>query len=78
MPVAKIWNGTEWVVAIVGAKGEKGDPGDISGTLGSIPDVDLDDLEDGQILVYDASGEEAFWRNQTLEIDGGAPDTVYS
>jgi hypothetical protein len=27
MPVAKLWDGTQWVVAIVGAKGDTGDVG---------------------------------------------------
>ena len=78
MPIAKLFDGENWVPAIIGQKGEKGDPGDISGSIGSIPDVDLDNLEDDQILVYKDSGEGGLWVNETLSIDGGAPDTVYS
>lgn len=49
MAVAKIWNGSAWVRAIVGAKGDKGDPG-----------IVIDEgsgAADGDILVYDASAD---------------------
>ena len=46
MAVAKLWNGSAWVRAIVGAKGDKGDPG-----------IVIDEgsgFNDGDILRYDA------------------------
>lgn len=45
--VAKIWDGTAWVPAIIGAQGPQGDPG-----------IDIDEgsgFADGDILVYDAN-----------------------
>lgn len=47
MAVAKVWDGSDWVRAIVGAKGDQGDPG-----------IDIDKgsgFQDGDILVYDAT-----------------------
>jgi hypothetical protein len=49
MAVAKVWDGTAWVRAIVGAKGDPGDPG-----------IVIDEgsgFEDGNTLVYDAAGD---------------------
>jgi hypothetical protein len=43
MPVAKLWNGSQWVIAIVGAKGD--------------PGISIDEgsgFNDGDILRYDA------------------------
>jgi hypothetical protein len=49
MAVAKVWDGTAWVRAIVGAKGDPGDPG-----------IVIDEgsgFQDGDILVYDGVGD---------------------
>jgi hypothetical protein len=46
MAVAKLWDGSAWVRAIVGAKGDQGDPG-----------IVIDEgsgFQDGDILRYDA------------------------
>jgi len=47
MPVAKLYDGSDWVPAIIGEKGDKGDPG-----------IEIDEgsgFQDGDILVYDAT-----------------------
>jgi len=49
MPVAKLYDGSDWVTAIVGAKGEQGDPG-----------IVIDEgsgFQDGDILIYDATAD---------------------
>jgi hypothetical protein len=47
---------------IKGEKGEKGDTGDSIESLTDVNDVELEDLSDGEILVYDSSTQK--WRNK--------------
>jgi hypothetical protein len=69
MPVAKLWDGTQWVVAIVGAKGDTGDPG-----------IVIDEgsgFSDGDILFYDATFDVWVPGKAAAGARGGGDDEVF-
>jgi len=63
MPVAKLYDGSDWVPAIIGAQGPQGPQGD--------PGIVIDEgsgFNDGDILVYDATFD--VWVPQMPELGG--------
>ena len=62
------WNGSKWINGTGGGGGSSSDISDMD-------DVSLENLQDGQALVWDSLTEK--WKNRTVSGGGGSDDAIY-